>query len=160
MIFITLGNQNFQFSRILEKIESLILSKKILDPVVAQIGHTKFESKVITTFEFLEQEEFLNYIQKASLVISHAGTGSIINSLKLGKKLIAAARLSKFHEHIDNHQLEIQAAFSDKNMILALKKDLSDLEHKIYLANDFIPEPFCSNNVNFNRQIIDIINHL
>lgn len=160
MIFITLGNQDFQFTRLLREIEDLLISHKISEPVIAQIGHTQFESKVIETFQFLDQAEFLEYMNKARIIITHAGTGSIINGLKLGKKVIAAARLSKFQEHIDNHQLEILEAFSGKQMILGLKKDLSDLELKINQCSSFIPIPFFSNNKNFNKQLINLIDNL
>src|SRR5690606_13288535 len=97
------------------------------------------------------------YMGASRIIITHAGTGSIINGLKLGKIVIAAARLSKFKEHIDNHQLEILEAFSSKKMILGLKDDLSDLELKINLSKSFVPEPFYSNNENFNKQIIHLL---
>lgn len=159
MIFITLGNQNFQFSRLLKKIDSLVVSKSIQEPVIAQTGHTKYIGNAIQTFDFLEQEIFLDYIDRANLIITHAGTGSIINSLKKGKKLIAAARLSNYEEHIDDHQIEILEAFTSKNMILGLNNELSDLELKIRMSKDFVPMPFYSNNDVFNKKLINIIDN-
>jgi UDP-N-acetylglucosamine transferase subunit ALG13 len=159
MIFITLGNQNFQFSRLLKKIDSLVVSKIIQEPVIAQTGHTIYIGNAIQTFDFLEQEIFLDYIDKANLIITHAGTGSIINSLKKGKKLIAAARLSNYEEHIDDHQIEILEAFTSKNMILGLNNELSDLELKIKMSKDFVPVPFHSNNDVFNKKLIKIIDN-
>ncbi|WP_282054002.1 glycosyltransferase [Maribacter luteus] len=160
MIFITLGNQNFQFSRFLEKIEQLVLSQVINGEVIAQIGHTDFQSSLIKTIDFLPMDKFNEYVEQSDYVISHAGTGSLISCLRKEKGVISGARLKKYNEHIDNHQVEILEAFSNKNFILGLKEDFSDFEEKIGLINTFIPEKFKSNNGSFNDRLIEIIDNL
>ncbi len=160
MIFVTIGNQNFHFNRLLEKIEDLAANNVIKDKVVAQIGYTTFQSDYIDTVDFLAKEEFNDYIQKSRFVISHAGTGSLISSLRKGKKVISVARLKKHGEHIDDHQTEILEAFTSKGFIIGTKEDLSDLEEKIILINDFNPLKFVSNNELFNNKLGEIIDNL
>lgn len=160
MIFVTLGNQNFQFNRLLEKVENLVKLGVIKSNVIAQIGHTVFKSDFIDTIDFLSKEEFDDYIEKSNVVISHAGTGSLISAIRKEKKVISASRLKKYNEHIDNHQTEILEAFSSKNYIIALKEDLSDMEEKVVLINQFIPEKFISNNKLFNNDLCGIIENL
>jgi len=160
MIFVTLGNQNFQFNRFLEKIDDLIMNKVINDEVFAQIGHTLFKSNQMKTMDFLTKEEFNNYIKKSNIIISHAGTGSLISSLRNGKKVIAAARLKRHNEHIDNHQVEILEAFSNRNLILGLSEDLSDFETKLSALDNFVPEKFVSNNEAFNENLMEIVERL
>ena len=157
MIFITLGNQNFQFRRLLDKVEELVLKGVITDKVFAQIGYTQFNSNVIETIDFLNNDKFCDYIENSDFVISHGGTGSIFSCLIREKKVIVAARLKKYKEHIDNHQLEIVEIFRNKKFIIGLNEELSDLEDKILSINDIDLKKFISNNDKFNKELIKII---
>ena len=51
------------------------------------------------------------------LIITHAGTGVIVNSVKKGKKVIGVPRLSKYGEHVDDHQIQLIDEFSKLNFI-------------------------------------------
>lgn len=157
MIFVTIGNQNFQFKRFLEKIENLLKNNFINDEVIAQIGYTDFESDFMQTFDFLTKEKFNEYIEKSEYVISHSGTGSLISCLRNDKCVIAGARLKRLGEHIDNHQTEILEAFSREKYILKLNEEFSDLEEKIEQVKNFAPKKFVSNNNKFNEDLIRII---
>ncbi|EAR02766.1 PssE/Cps14G family polysaccharide biosynthesis glycosyltransferase [Maribacter sp. HTCC2170] len=160
MVFVTLGNQNFQFKRLLTSLEKLKKEGVIKQEILAQVGHTDFESDKIKIKELLSKEEFDQCIDRADFVICHAGTGSIINAIKNNKKVIVAARLAEHNEHIDNHQLEIKSAFEKKGYILGTSNDMSDLSEKIKMINEFIPKEFVSNNKEFNNQLISIIKTL
>lgn len=157
MIFITLGNQNFQFERLLKRVEDLILKGVITDKVVAQTGFTVFNSKLIETVAFLSKEEFNEYIDVSDYVISHAGTGSIISCLTKNKKVIVASRLKQHKEHIDDHQLEILQVFKNKKLIIGLNQELSDFEEKVLSVKNINVDLFVSNNNKFNKDLIKII---
>lgn len=160
MIFVTLGNQNFQFTRLLNQLEISIRRGIINEEVIAQIGYTEFQSDLFKTIKFLGKEEFDAFISQSNFVISHAGTGSIINCLKKGKKIIVAARQSRFNEHIDDHQNEILKAFMEKNLIIGLDDDLKNFQEKILRIEKIELEVFESNNNNFNKELIKIIDKL
>ncbi|ASV30179.1 glycosyltransferase [Maribacter cobaltidurans] len=160
MIFVTLGNQNFQFKRLLISIEGLINDGIISEPVVVQSGYTVYKSDLFISKKFLGKDEFNDYVKKAEYIISHAGTGSIISCLKQNKKVVVAARLQKYGEHIDNHQVEILQSFSDKNFIVGLNPELSDIENKIKSIDKINLNFFISNNDYFNRKLIEIIEGL
>ncbi|MGG6548781.1 UNVERIFIED_CONTAM: glycosyl transferase family 28, partial [Prevotella sp. 15_C9] len=74
---------------------------------------TKFK-----TIQFTGENEFKEYIKNASVVITHAGSGAIFNSIKAGKKIIAMARLHDFNEMADNHQTELIKKLSDGGYII------------------------------------------
>jgi len=160
MVFVTLGNQNFQFKRLLINIEKLKKEGVLKQKIVAQVGHTNFQSNLIETRELLSKEEFNQYIKKAEFIICHAGTGSIISAIKNNKKVIVAARLAEHNEHIDDHQLEIKSAFEQKGYILGTNNDMSDLSEKVVMLNEFLPKEFISNNEKFNQNLISIIKTL
>jgi UDP-N-acetylglucosamine transferase subunit ALG13 len=103
--FISLGNSKNDFSRAIRLIE---LAEHLLPrPIVAQIGHTNYLSPYFNNIKFVTQSKFIQYVALSKLIISHAGAGVIINCLKEKKKPIVIPRLSKFDEHIDDHQLNL-----------------------------------------------------
>lgn len=117
MIFLTLGSQKFQFNRILEAIDRLILEKKIKDKIFAQIGYSDYQPKNFEFKRFLDHDEFIKIIGVSDIVITHGGSGAIIGAIKSGKKVIAVPRLKKYGEHVDDHQLQIIRQFANLNLI-------------------------------------------
>lgn len=63
-----------------------------------------------------------NYTSKSDLIISHAGTGSILDSLRLKKKLIILVN-DKLQ---DNHQLQIAKAFEEKKVLRVASTDFDE----------------------------------
>lgn len=160
MIFITLGTQNFNFLRLLKAVESATSNGVINGEIIAQIGNNNFSSQHIQCIPFLNKETFNKYMEEADFIISHAGTGSLITALKKGKKVLVAPRLKKYGEHIDDHQLEILDAFSKLNLIIPLKKDLSDLQEKIVDMHQYELDSYVSNTQSFNKNLTELINKL
>ncbi len=119
MIFVTVGSQKFQFNRLLKEVDELIETGKIKDDVFAQIGVSDYKPKNYKYKEFITQEEFNDYLNKADIIITHAGTGVIVNAIKKGKKVIGIPRLAKYGEHVDDHQIQLINEFKEMNFIEA-----------------------------------------
>ena len=83
---------------------------------------------------YMTQEEFIEKLDKCNMVITHAGTGVIINAIKRGKKVIATPRLKEFKEHVDNHQIQLIKEFEELNFIEACYI-LDDLDKSIKKSN-------------------------
>lgn len=141
MIFVTVGTQPNGFLRCLKEVEQLIDKYNITEEVVAQIGNTDFETDKFKTIRFTGENEFKEYIKNASVVITHAGSGAIFNSIKAGKKVIAMARLHDFNEMADNHQTELVKKLSEGGYIIdgtySLVKAWPKLKDFTPRANDF-----------------------
>lgn len=148
MIFVTLGTQHQDFKRLLDYIEK----SKIKDEIIVQAGYTQYNSKKMKIFDFIDYERMNEYVKKADLIITHGGTGSITSPLKNNKKVIACARLSKYGEHVDNHQTEIVDVFANEGYIIKLGENikLDDLMEKI---KTFEPKKFKSNTSNFIKKL-------
>lgn len=162
MIFVILGTQDKKFPRLLEAIQKQIDEGKIdkKEEIIVQAGSTKFESKDMKIVDYLPVNEFEELIDKADIIICHAGVGTILTALKKGKKIIAAARLKKYGEHVNDHQLQILDNFTKKGYILPLE-DFDKIDVLIKKAKDFIPKKFTSNKKFFLKQLekqIDILN--
>lgn len=120
MIFVTVGSQKFQFNRLLIEIDRLIEKNLIVDKVFAQIGYSTYIPKNFDYKMFLDKSEYLEKIDNCEIVITHGGTGSIINSVKKGKKVIGVPRQSEYGEHVDNHQYDIINQFCESNLICGI----------------------------------------
>ena len=118
MIFVTVGTQPNGFLRCLKEVERLIEKYNITEEVVAQIGNTDFETDKFKTIRFTGEIEFKEYIKNATVVITHAGSGAIFNSINAGKKVIAMARLHDFNEMADNHQTELVKKLTEGGYII------------------------------------------
>ena len=156
MILVMLGTQNNSFHRLLEKIDDLINKRIINDEVVVQAGYTKYESNNMKIFSLIPVEELEELIEKADLVITHGGVGSIISSLKKGKKVIAVPRLHEYQEHVNNHQKEIIETFDKKGYIIGIQ-NVNQLEEAIEKSKNFVPEKYLSNNKKMLNIIEDFI---
>ncbi len=154
MIFVTLGTQDKHFDRLLKAVYKIETDEKI----VAQIGSTEFKSsKPEEKFEihkFLSNEEFEKYMDEARVVITHAGVGTIIYGLKKHKKMIVAARLKKYGEHVNDHQLQILQTFASEGYIIPLE-NFDDLPKLLEI--EFTPKEWKSNNNTFNRKLFEEI---
>lgn len=117
MIFITLGSQKFQFNRLLKEVDKLVADRTIADKVFAQIGYSDYKPVNFEYKDFLDREEFSREMDKAQVIITHGGTGAIIEAVKKGKKVIAVPRLAKYGEHVDNHQLQLIEQFRTLDLI-------------------------------------------
>lgn len=162
MIFVTLGTQDKSFSRLLKAIDKEIEKGNIKDKVVVQAGLTKYKSKNMEIFDLIPADKFDQYIEKSDLVITHGGAGSILTALKKNKKVIASARLSKYKEHTNDHQIQIVKEFSDEGYILELN-DFNKLGKLIEKSKKFKPKKFMSNTKNMIKLLEDYIedvNHI
>lgn len=156
MIFVTVGSQKFQFNRLLKEIDELIENKVINEEVFAQIGVSDYKPQNYKYKEFVTQDEFNKYLDEARLIITHAGTGVIVNAIKKGKKVIGIPRLSKFREHVDDHQIQLLNEFANMNLIETCI-DEKELKEKIQQIDNKEFKKYDSNNENFIKDIKEYI---
>lgn len=156
MILVTLGTQDKQFIRLLDAVQKCIDNRIIKEDVIVQAGCTKYESKDMKIFDLIPTDEFNKLISECTILITHGGVGSIMTGLKNNKKVIAAARLEKYKEHTNDHQVQIVNKLSSEGYILKLDSfdKLSDLINKI---DDFKPKKYKSNSENMRKLITSYI---
>src|SRR5262245_17072246 len=59
---------------------------------------------------FIPREELLRRLAQADVVITHGGSGILLDALSLGHLPIVMPRLRRYREHVNDHQVEICAA--------------------------------------------------
>ena len=107
-------------------------------------------------FDFVNPSDMKDYIKKSKYIITHGGVGSILDSLKCNKKVIAVARLSKYKEHTNDHQLQIIDEFTKLGYII---DGSNNLEKAIKNLDNFKLNKYQSNNENFIKLISDYIDN-
>lgn len=147
MILVLLGTFPTAFPRPLMEIEELCKTGEIQERVIVQSGHTHIESDHMEMRPFIPPDELSELCVAARVIITHAGTGSLIKGIKLHKKIIAVARLSKYNEMVDDHQVEILNEFTESGYILPWNEGDS-LALILSRIDDFQPTPYKSNKQN------------
>ena len=153
MIFVTLGTQKFQFNRLLRMMVDLIENKKIHERVFAQIGNSDYLPQYYEYCNFLSNNDYEEYIKNCDILVSHSGVGTIMTGLKYRRKIIVVPRLSKYGEHIDDHQTQIAQSFSKLNYVLMYSDEDNNMEQLIV---DATTKHF-SNYSSCRNQVIDTI---
>ena len=152
-ILVTIGSMSEKkFTRLFKIIDKLC-EDNILngEDVIAQVGFDDYKSKYYKTFDMISNEEFNKIIDDVDLIITHAGTGTVINCIKKGKKVIIFPRLAKYDEHYDDHQLELAELFNKQKYVL-VANNYKELKNSITKISEFKPKKFIS-----ERKIENII---
>jgi UDP-N-acetylglucosamine transferase subunit ALG13 len=121
------------FDRMVKKVDEWAAARE-RDDVFAQIGPTKWTPRHIEGVPFIEPAVFKEKIQSATAIVSHAGMGTIITALELGKPILVMPRRADLREHRTDHQLATVEKFRDRGGVLVaqdeteLFKRLDELE--------------------------------
>lgn len=156
-ILICVGASEYGFERLLKIIDELCDEKKLDGKhIISQLGSSSYIPHNFKYFKLIGREEYEKYVENADVIISHAGTGSVIPPLKKGKKVIVFPRMECYGEHLDDHQLELADIFTQNGYTLcATNKE--ELFNCLSNINGFVPKHFKSNSLNMNKLIIDFI---
>lgn len=136
MIFVTVGTHEQQFNRLIEEIDILKEKDIIQQDIFIQTGYSDYKPKNCQYSELISYEEMLSYTEKAEIVITHGGPGSIMLPLSLNKVPIVVPRQSTFKEHVDDHQVLFSQRLAKENKIIPIY-NIKDLEESIVNYNEF-----------------------
>ncbi|NQX88384.1 MAG: glucuronosyltransferase [Halioglobus sp.] len=103
MIFASVGTQ-LPFDRLIQALD-LWASSCVGSNVFAQVGRGLYRPQHISWTEEISPQEFRNQINACDILVAHAGMGSIITGIELGKRVIVMPRLASLGEHRNEHQL-------------------------------------------------------
>lgn len=116
MIFVTVGTQG-RFDRLIRTVDEWAGVRGRTD-VFAQTGASGYRARHICVEPFIDPSEFRRRVESASLVVAHAGMGSIITALELGKQIIVMPRRADLGEHRNDHQIASAKRFAQEGRII------------------------------------------
>ena len=156
MIFVTVGTHEQSFDRLIKKIDNMIRDDFFSEPVYMQIGYSTYIPKYAKYVRFLEYKEMEKFIDTARIVITHGGPSSFINVLSKGKNPIVVPRLSRFDEHVNDHQLTFVRELQKRRFNIIVVEDMQLLEEAIVNFTD-TSNTFNSNNDAFVEKFSHIV---
>ena len=137
MIFVTVGHQT-PYDRLIRLVD-MWAEKKRRNDIFAQIGHAQYRPKHFPCEEFLSPAEFDKYMLDCAAVVGHAGTGSIIQALLIGKPMLVLPRLSSLNETRNDHQVGTALHFARAGQLLMAKDD-EDFVRQLSDVESFLPK--------------------
>lgn len=155
LIFVCVGSRPYQFNRLFKELDRLVEVGSIGQEIFAQIGASTYEPKNFKFEHFMNPDSFTRKINAADIVISHGASGSIMGALNAGKKVIAVARLAKYGEHINDHQIAINETLAREGLLLNVT-DMADLGSaiKVLQSGEVELKPWHNDNP---TAIVDVI---
>lgn len=128
MIFVTVGTDQ-PFDRMMKVVDRWAAESGRKD-VFAQIGEGGWEPRHVPFVNFLEPVEFKTRFAQATLIIGHAGMGTILSALLHGKPILVMPKLARLGEHRNEHQTatakrmmalgNVNVAFDEDEMLAKL----------------------------------------
>jgi len=103
VIFVVVGTQG-PFDRMIRAVDHWAVENN-RDDVFAQIGRGAWRPTRLKWVEHLGAEEFSTCLQRADILISHAGMGTILTALELSKPVLVMPRRAALHEQRNDHQV-------------------------------------------------------
>ncbi len=160
MIFVTVGAQ-MPFDRLVKTVDQWA-GERGRNDVFAQIGLTDYRPSNIQWTPFMSTEEFKRRYEAAKVVIAHAGTGSIITALQLGKPILIMPRRASLRETRNDHQVATSEQFQRFDSVAVAwdeKELVTRLEEIDSLRGRQTIEPYASQElVGTIREFIDGVN--
>jgi UDP-N-acetylglucosamine transferase subunit ALG13 len=113
-------HRGFSFRRLLEQLIRIIPDGT---DVLWQVGCTDTSGLDIDAHISLSASELSHAMAKSDVVITHAGVGSAISALKVGKRPILVPRRKRFKEHVDDHQALIAGELDRRELAFSVEAD-------------------------------------
>jgi UDP-N-acetylglucosamine transferase subunit ALG13 len=136
VIFVTAGTLHYPFDRMLHAVAALPGDEE----VVVQCAAPWQASARVRWIRDLPYDELAAYMRDARVVVSHAGVGSVLTALRLGRRPVVVPRLERYGEAVDDHQLAFGRKLAELGHVV-LVEDPRTLAHAIEATpSDELPE--------------------
>ena len=122
MILVTVGSQ-VPFDRLIRAVDEWAQLRGRTD-VFAQIADGSYHPAHMRFTDFVDPSEFKRLVGEAQVIVSHAGMGSIITALELGKPIVVMPRRACFRETRNDHQVAAAKHFGEMGRIIVASDEL------------------------------------
>jgi len=112
VIFVTIGTL-LPFDRLIRLVDGLAPSLPER-PFFAQIGKGAYEPRNMDYARHLAPSAFGDKVRQASLIVAHAGMGSVITAMEARKPIVVFPRALELGEHTTDHQMSTVRWLSGK----------------------------------------------
>ena len=104
MIFVTIGSM-FPFDRLIRAMDAWAEANPARE-MLAQIGDGGFEPRHMPWVRKLDRSDYVRTVQRAELIVAHAGMGTVITAGEHAKPIVLLPRRGSLGEHNNDHQAD------------------------------------------------------
>jgi anti-anti-sigma factor len=119
MLLITVGTEEYQFNALMHWIEILINYQLIDEEVIVQYGSSTYFPDGAKCYRWLSEQKFLSFLDKSCLIIGHCDEDMAQFLEDHDATYVLVPRLHRFHEYIDNYQMEVADDFERRGIAIA-----------------------------------------
>jgi UDP-N-acetylglucosamine transferase subunit ALG13 len=138
VIFVTVGTQ-LAFDRLITAVDEWAGAAAGRE-VFAQIGPSRLQPRHIQHAQFVTPEECSERMLAAKAIVAHAGVGTILTALEIGKSLLVMPRRAALGEHRNDHQLATAHRFAELGTI-KVAFDQAELPLRLDELDRVAPQP-------------------
>lgn len=131
-IVVTVGTTDWDFRRLVARLTSILPSDA---EVLWQTGRTDVTGLGIDTHDIVPESVLTDAIERADVVISHAGAGSLAMTLQAGKIPVFVPRRVSHGEQIDDHQVELARWAHENTLAVTVEADQVCRDHLVEAAS-------------------------
>lgn len=137
MILLTVGTE-LPFDRLVRAMDDWAEHHREVE-ILAQVGNGTYEPRFMRSVPFMSAAEFEHALTASSLVVGHAGVGTVISALRARRPLLVMPRRSALGEHRNDHQVATARAFEGRGFV-RVAYDTGGL-HRHLDERDTFPSP-------------------
>ena len=116
MIFVAVGTHVRPFDRLIREAE--VLAQVHDEPVVVQRGVSRLLIPHCHVVGELSPEAFETHLERARVLVLHAGSSTFLQVRALGRQPILVPRRPEFGEHVDHHQVKFANSVRDEAVVV------------------------------------------
>jgi len=149
VIFVTVGSM-LPFNRLIRAVDNWVQAHP--QDTLAQIGDGDYIPSHMRWARMLPQPEYRRAVEQSDIIIAHAGMGSYLTAIELGKPIVMLPRHASMKEHTTNHQLHtaqwlrnmlgVHVAMTEVELADAIEKALAQGAFDAGGFRSYAPESF------------------
>lgn len=126
-VVVSLGTfKDYGFERLVRRLLAILPPEA---DVLWQTGDTDVRALGITGHHAIPERELTQAIREADVLVAHAGVGTALAALEVGKCPVLVPRRLSHGEHVDDHQTQIAAELGNRGLAVSVEADELTLDH-------------------------------
>jgi len=105
LILVTVGTHYQSFTRLVQKMDEIAAG--LSEEVIIQRGHTKYQPKYATSYDFVDAATYDRLLQEARVFVTHDGAGAMMAGINANKPTIVIPRLQQYGEMLYANKAEL-----------------------------------------------------
>jgi UDP-N-acetylglucosamine transferase subunit ALG13 len=120
--------------------------------VHAQIGAGQYVPQAMSWSRSVSPAEFEQFVESSEIIVAHAGMGTVITAMQIGRPLVLVPRSAAHREHTTDHQLDtarwldgrpgVKIANTGDTLESAIREHMANFAGNLDRIGDAAPQSF------------------